>query len=204
MLFKKRNDDFAKLVKINDLPILILDETFNFTFKNNKTEKMETLEKELRELLKEQGGLNFEHNKLSKTKKIRLSKILNLSGEVNDKDSLNTVKKMETNQELVEHINDKLSDIEKRRATLPEIIARKNYELFSEAVKISYNNVAKISMKIKKLEPDVEKLRDKLKEKTSELNSLESEYKEKSLFLRTFIGHEGIQILDEEYGGTIK
>ena len=111
---------------------------------------------------------------------------------------------METNQELVEHINDKLSDIEKRRATLPEIIARKNYELFSEAVKISYNNVAKISMKIKKLEPDVEKLRDKLKEKTSELNSLESEYKEKSLFLRTFIGHEGIQILDEEYGGTIK
>ena len=39
MLFKKRNDDFAKLVKINDLPILILDETFNFTFKNNKTEK---------------------------------------------------------------------------------------------------------------------------------------------------------------------
>ncbi len=204
MLFKKKNEDFAKQVKINNLPILILDETYNLTFKSNKTEKMSEIEEELRELLKEQGGLNFEYNKLLKTKKIRLSKILELSSEVSDKNSSNAVKKMETNQELVEHINDKLNDLDEKRKKLPEIIEKKNYELFNEAVKISYNNISKLSLKIKKLEPEVDNLKEKLKNKMDELNSLNSEYKEKSLFLRTFIGHEGIQILDDEYGGNMK
>jgi len=204
MLFKKKNEDFAKQVKINNLPMLILDEMYNITFKNNKTERMSALEEELRELLKEQGGLNFEYNKLLKTKKIRLSKILELSGDINDKNSPDSIKKMETNQELVEHINNKLNELDEKRKKLPEIIEKKNYELFNEAVKISYNNVSKLSLKIKKLEPEVDNLKEKLKNKMDELNSLNSEYKDKSLFLRTFIGHEGIQILDDEYNGNMK
>ncbi len=134
MIFKKKTEDFARLVQIKNLPILILDETFNYAFKNNKTNKMAAIEEELRALLKEQGGLNSEYDKLIKTKKIRLSKILNLSGEIDESDSNETIKKMGTNQELVEHINGKLDEIQKRREILPELIEKKNYELFSENV----------------------------------------------------------------------
>ncbi len=204
MIFKKKTEDFAKLVQIKNLPILILDETFNYAFKNNKTDKMAALEEELRGLLKEQGGLNSEYDKLIKTKKIRLSKILNLSGEIDDSDLSETIKKMGTNQELVEHINGKLDEIQKRREILPELIEKKNYELFSEAVKMSYNNIAELHLKVKTLEPQVQKLKEKLKEKIGEKDKVDSEYKEKSLFLRTFIGLEGIEILNERYGKAIK
>jgi len=203
MLFKKKNNDFAQLVRINDLPILILDETFNYVFKNAKTEKMTALEEEIRELLKEQGELNSEYEKLSKTKKIRLSKILNLSGELQE-DASEVIKKMGTNQDLVEHINSKLDAIRKRLDEIPFAIREKNYNLFSEAVKLSYNNVSKLSLKIKKIEPDIARLKEKLRQRLDEKEALDSEYKEKSLFLRTFIGHEGIQILDDEFGGVIK
>ncbi|MCI8804796.1 MAG: hypothetical protein HFE59_02700 [Clostridiales bacterium] len=204
MIFKKKTEDFARLVQIKNLPILILDETFNYAFKNNKTNKMAAIEEELRALLKEQGGLNSEYDKLIKTKKIRLSKILNLSGEIDESDSNETIKKMGTNQELVEHINGKLDEIQKRREILPELIEKKNYELFSEAVKMSYNNIAELHLKVKTLEPEVQKLKEKLKEKMSEKDKADSEYKERSLFLRTFIGLEGIEILNERYGKAIK
>ncbi len=204
MIFKKKTEDFAQLVQIKNLPVLILDETFNYAFKDNKTEKMKAIEEELRELLKEQGGLNSEYEKLIKTKKIRLSEILNLSGEIDESFSSETVKKMGTNQELVGHINEKLSEMEKRLEIIPELIEKKNYELFSEAVKMSYNNIADLHIKIKNLEPEVQKLKDKLREKMNEKEKADAEYKEKSLFLRTFIGHEGIQILEERYGRAIK
>ena len=68
MIFKKKTEDFARLVQIKNLPILILDETFNYAFKNNKTNKMAAIEEELRALLKEQGGLNSEYDKLIKTR----------------------------------------------------------------------------------------------------------------------------------------
>ena len=204
MFFKKKNDDFTRNVRVNNLPILILDETFNYTFKNNKTDRMIEIEEELRELLKEQGALNNEFSQLQKTKKIRLSKIIGLSGEVDKENSDVAVKKMGENQELVEHINGKLQAIEKKLDVIPDMIERKNYELFQEAVKVTYNDVSKTSAKIKKIEPEIEKLREKLKEKTDEMKILDDEFKEKSLFLRTFIGYEGIEILNSEYGGTIK
>lgn len=204
MFFGKREEDFAKFVRINKLPILILDETFNYVFKNNKTEKMIEIEEELKELLKEQGRLNEQCGKLEKSKKIRLSKILKLSGELDEKNSSSTVDEMGKNQNTVEAINTELEIMKNRLAELPEIIDEKNYELFSEALKISYNDVSKISLQIKKLEPEIEKLRAKLKEKTDIKDVLDDEYKEKSLFLRKFIGHEGIQILDERFYGKIK
>ena len=204
MFFKKKNDDFTRNVRVNNLPILILDETFNYTFKNNKTDRMIEIEEELRELLKEQGALNNEFSQLQKTKKIRLSKIIGLSGEVDKENSDVAVKKMGENQELVEHINGKLQAIEKKLDVIPDMIERKNYELFQEAVKVTYNDVSKTSAKIKKIEHEIEKLREKLKEKTDEMKILDDEFKEKTLFLRTFIGYEGIEILNSEYGGTIK
>jgi len=204
MIFKRKNEDFAQLVQIKNLPVLILDETFNYAFKDKKTDKMSAIEEELRELLKEQGGLNSEYEKLMKTKKIRLSQILNLSGEIDENASSDTIQKMSTNQELVEHINGKLDEIQKRREILPELIDKKNYELFSEAVKISYNDIADLHLKVKTLEPEVQKLKEKLKEKINEKDKVDNEYKEKSLFLRKFIGHEGIQILEERYGRAIK
>ena len=203
MFFGKKDDDFARFVKINKLPILILDETFNYVFKNKKTERMLELEEEIKELLKEQGRLNEQCGRLEKSKKIRLSKILNLSGELNEKNS-SAAEEMGKNQNTVGLINDEIENMKKRLSQLPLIIDEKNYELFSEAVKISYNDVSKISSKIKKLEPELQKLRAKLKEKTDIKDVLDDEYKEKSLFLRKFIGHEGIQILDERFDGKIK
>lgn len=204
MKFRRKTEDFAQLVQIKNLPVLILDEIYNYAFKDNKTEKMIEIEEELRELLKEQGGINSEYEKLLKTKKIRLSKILNLSGEMDKAVSGDTINKMETNQELVEHINEKLEEINKRKEKIPELIEKKNYELFSEAVKISYNNIVKLYAKINTLEPEIEKLKEELAKKINEKEKTDSEYKEKSLFLRTFIGHEGIQILGERYGKGIK
>ncbi len=201
MIFKKKQDNIVQLLDVKNLPILILDESFNYTFKDNRTPRMIEIEERLRSYMKEQGNLNSEAEQLNKTKKIRLSKILNLSGE---KESIEKNQKMGTNQELVEHINEKLTNIEKRLQQLPELIRITNEELFCEAIKVSYNNVAKLYSKIRKLEPEIEKLREKLKEKNDEKNAVDDEYKEKSIFLRKFIGQDGIDILDNEYDGNIK
>lgn len=197
MIFKKKIKDFEEIIHIKNLPLLILDETFNVSFKHNKSKKMSFLENELTKLLKEQGGLNAEHKKLLKTKKIRLSKILNLSGEISEASSDDAVKKMSENQELVEHINGKLNQIENKLKKIPELIERKNYELFKEAVKISYDDVSKIKKKIEKLECKIQKTKDDPREMLINKKRLEDEYDRESLFLRRFIGQEGIEALRE-------
>lgn len=204
MLFNKKTEDFEKLIHIKNLPLLILDETFNSSFKNNKTKRMISIENELKDLLKEQSNLNSEHEKLLKTKKIRLSKILNLSGELNEKNPNDAIKKMGTNQELVEHINGKLADIENELKNIPDFIERKNYELFAEAVKISYNNVSDILRKLKKLDSKFIKIKYDERETALRKKKLEDEYRQKAFFLITFIGQEGIQILQDNYGRSIK
>ena len=204
MLFKRKTENFDKLIHIKNLPLLILDETFNYSFKHNKSVKMILIENELKEFLKEQGNLNSEYEKLLKTKKIRLSKILNLSGELNEKNPDDAIKKMETNQELVEHINEKLVNIENKLRNIPEFIERKNYELFGEAVKISYNDISDVLKKIKKVETKIKKMKDDERELMLKKKRLEDEYNQKSFFLRTFIGQEGIQILRENYGRSIE
>ena len=201
MLFKKKGSDATEIIQVSNLPILILDEVYNVIFKQNKTSTMIELENEIRNLLKEQGALNAEYDKLGKTKKIRFNKILNLSGEIGEKD---TAKKMGTNKELVEHINTKLKDMKERLEELPKIIEKKNIELFNEAVKLSYNNTGKLYQKIKKLDAEVEIIRTKLKAKNDELKKLEDEYKEKSVFLDSFIGKDGINYLNKKYDGNIK
>ena len=70
---KKVNFD-KKILRKNNISILVLDERWNSLFKNvEKTEKIIKLERELIELLKEESRLNSEYKDIS-VKKVNVLK----------------------------------------------------------------------------------------------------------------------------------
>lgn len=86
-LIKKKKRMFdGKVLRKNDISILILDERWNALFKNvEKSDKVKLYEKKLRELLKEEARLGNEAKEIAILKKKHLDRIIKLTPEVYEK-----------------------------------------------------------------------------------------------------------------------
>lgn len=192
------------IFKINNLPILTLDESWLMLFTDDKkNEIMRLCEKGLLELLKEQARVNSEFNKLSSEKKKLLQQILELSHDAYENNSQASKKELENCKKYLDIISQKLENIEERKQNIPNEINEQNSELFQESIKVSYNIMSRNLKEVNKMEPTINSLRERLKAETEKMNKYKEDYKTYSKFLVDFIGQDGIKILDEKYNGSI-
>jgi hypothetical protein len=83
----KKNMFDKKVLRKNDISLLILDERWNKLFANTaKTQVIERSEQKLRELLKEEARLTAEQKEIAVLKKKHLDNIIRLTPEVFEKD----------------------------------------------------------------------------------------------------------------------
>lgn len=197
----KQNESF---IEVKNLPILVLDSDWLKVFsKDKQTPEMEETEKELRELLKEQGRLNDQIKKLSSNKKSILSKMLEQSNEVRENATEKAKDELASSRSNVEKINYTLTEIEARAELLPEKIESVNNRLFQLGVKAAYNIMSKNLKEVKKYEDNIDKLRTRLAEEINKKEKLEDTFKSSRDFLLEYIGKEGISQLDDKYKGSI-
>ena len=128
------------------------------------------LEKQLGNLLKEQGQLNNDFNDYIKLKKKLMSDIINLTDEVFSNENESDKEKMGKNKKYIIEINNKLEKIQKRLQRLPSEIEEVNQRLLKESVKVSYKEM-KEHQKTKELAKWIETTREQLKNNVKENNT---------------------------------
>ncbi len=198
-LKKKRILD-TKVLRKNNISLLILDERWNKLFTNTeKSTGIEHYEKQLRELMKEQSRLITEQKEISMLKKNYMGKIINLTTDVFEKNDENAKKEMQFAEKEIKRINDKAKIIEERLNNIPEEIKQVNLGLLEETVSVVYFKIRSASKRVDELEGLIEECRAQLKQYIDEKEALTQDDTEIYSYFHDLLGAEELERLDREY-----
>jgi len=202
---RKRLD--ARVLRQNDISILILDERWNMLFKNTpKSSSIERLEERLRELLKEESRLIAERNDLANLKKKHMATILSLTDEVYDKDNQEAKKEMLASQSEIKRINERNEAIESMLDNMPKRIKNANLELLEEAINLIYYKFRmgiRRREELKKLiaeqERVIEEARSKMVAYIEEKDALASDNTDIYSYFHDLLGPKVLEKLDRKF-----
>lgn len=198
---KKRMFD-GKVLRKNDISILILDERWNALFKNvEKSDKIKLYEKKLRDLLKEEARLGNEAKEITIQKKKHLDRIIKLTPEVYEKNDPAAKNEMQNCEKEVNRINERIKRIESELEKIPDQIRETNLELLEHTVNSVYFRLREDRRKVKELEKLIEITKKKLEEYIEEKAKLSEDDTESYSYFHDLIGGEELEKLDREYFG---
>ncbi len=194
-------NDLRQLSKMKHLPILTLDQRWHLLFpEEKKTSTIKKLEKNLNDLLKEQGKLIQEAKEMKKLKHSFMAGIVNNMQESNqEKEEAVRVKKLESSQRYIKEINEKLAAYDDALERIPNDIAKANEQLMLESVRICYAKLHKDRVKIVAMNDWIEKTRTKLKEVLVEKQELEDKNSQIYSYMHDILGPQVIEIFDADY-----
>ncbi|MCR4437151.1 MAG: hypothetical protein QHH06_15365 [Clostridiales bacterium] len=197
---KKQRKFDRKILKKNDISLLILDERWNNLFTNTqKTPEIAGCEEKLRDLLKQQSRLIEESREISARKKACVDMIIQLTPEVFDKNDQEAKDKMQDCEKDIRQINDRLNEIEKELESIPDRIKDVNLELLEHTVNVVYFKMKSDSKRIKELEALIEETRAKLKEYFEERELLSQDNDQIYSYFHDLLGREELEKLDKEF-----
>lgn len=198
---KKVNFD-KKILRKNNISILVLDERWNSLFKNvEKTEKIIKLERELIELLKEESRLNSEYKDISVKKSKCLKRIVELTSQVFEENDEKARMEMEECEKNIKEINNRFKEIEKEIETIPDKIKDKNLELLESIVFTVYFKIRANQRRIKELEKLIEETKRNLEKYIDEKGRITEDDADIYTYFHDLIGKEELEKLDREYFG---
>jgi hypothetical protein len=204
---KKRKRLDVRVLRQNDISILILDERWNMLFKNTpKSSSIERLENKLKELLKEESRLIEEQNDLAHLKKKHMAVILSLTEEVFDKDNKEAMKEMQTSQGEIKRISERNKIIDSMLDNMPKRIKNANLELLEEAVNLVYYKFRmgirrreELNKLIAEQERIIEEARAKMKGYIDEKEALASDNTDIYSYFHDLLGAEVLEKLDRKF-----
>lgn len=204
---KKRKRLDVRVLRQNDISILILDERWNMLFKNMpKSSSIERLENKLKELLKEESRLIEEQNDLAHLKKKHMAVILSLTEEVFDKDNKEAMKEMQTSQGEIKRISERNKIIDSMLDNMPKRIKNANLELLEEAVNLVYYKFRmgirrreELNKLIAEQERIIEEARAKMKGYIDEKEALASDNTDIYSYFHDLLGAEVLEKLDRKF-----
>lgn len=200
--FDKRVKFDKKILRKNNISILILDERWNSLFKNiEKTDKINRIEKELVDLLKEESRLNFEYKEIDMQKKKCIKKIMKLTPKVfgeNDEESRIQMQECEKN---IKETNARFKEIENQLEIIPDKIQDKNLELLESVVNTVYFKIRENQERLKQLERLIEETKGSLEKYIDEKGRLSEDDTDIYVYFHDLIGKEELENLDREYFG---
>lgn len=197
---KKKFD--IKLLKKNNIHLLILDEGWNALFKNTpKTLEIKNCERKLKQLLKSQAHLIAESKAVANKKKVCMDTIINLTSDAFDKGDEHAKETMQACQKEINHINERTEKIAEELEIMPDKIRYANLELLEHTVNTVYFKMCENQKRHKELEKLIEETTKKLKEYNKEIKILSRGDTAVYTYFHDLLGGEEMEKLDKEFFG---
>jgi len=189
-----------KVLRKNDISLIIVDERWNALFKQcNKTKKILKLEQKLKDLLKQQARLMTEKQEISLPKKEHMEKILQLADENYQKEHPTASEEMYQSQQKIIEINRRLEQIEEEILSIPDKIKEANLALLEVTANEIYLQFKKAKKRIDELESEIEVQKEKLKHMISEKEGLNELVENVYSYFHDLLGREELEKLDERF-----
>ncbi len=196
---QKANFDI-KVLRKNDISLLILDERWNKLFENTpKTPQIAACEEKLKTLIKDEARLIAEAKEIAALKKKCMDRIISLTPAVFEKNDPEAVKEMESCEKEIKRINDRLIKIEEELDVLPDKKKTTNLELLEQTVNAVYFKMRSGSKRVEELERLIQEERSKLKAYIDEKESLAQDDTEIYSYFHDLLGGEELERLDNEF-----
>lgn len=187
--------DFSKQLEGKQIPILTLDEKWHTLFPEHlKDNHIRGLEKEVNNLLKEQGKVNNELKELEKLKKTLMDKILINMNQAQYDDF--TAIKQDKSQKMILEINQKMQKAEDHMEELPTQLKETNQELLVESMNVCYKRLEENKEEIQRLDAWINQVREELKEKILMKQEKEIQNTDIYSYMHHMLGREIMEIFD--------
>lgn len=198
---RKKNGNGEKVRDIlgdRKVPVLILDNKWYKLFsQTGSTPEIESLTRQLNELLKRQGKVNSEMNDIHLIKKKLMNDI------VESMDTLDTLPdtefKMGEDRRLIEECNAKLKSYREESQTLPDRIEEINKKLTIATMELCYQKLRKNTEELNEIGSWIDKTRVELKKKIIRKQEAEQVNQYLYSYMHDIFGAEIIEIFDKEY-----
>lgn len=201
---KKKKILDIKVLRKNNISLLILDERWNKLFANTeKSAGIEHYEKQLRDLMKEQARLLTEQKTIAVLKKNNMDKIISLTPEVFDKNDETAKNEMQFAEKEIKRINDRAKIIGERLNVIPDEIKQANLKLLEETISVVYFKIRSSGKRVEELEGLIDECRAKLKQYIDEKEALSQDDTDIYSYFHDLLGAEELERLDKEYFGHV-
>ncbi len=198
---KNQEMDLKAIVDKKKIPILILDPKWHELFPEEaKTPAIRKLEKELTELLKQQGKLVNDMKDMKKLKSKLLNQIVENMEETTDLDvQKKRDKKQETSQKMVLEINEKLENGSDELLDMPNKIRNVNEKLVIECLKYWYSVIGRNTKQIEELGSWINQAREKLKQRILLKQEKEEMNTQIYTYMHNLLGYDAINKFDTKF-----
>lgn len=194
----KRNY-IEEILKTKKLPVVLLDPSWHAAKQHIQSEIIDQAEKELQELLKEQGRLNTDYKEYTVIKQNFLKEILVLSNKAQEGDD-RALEELNKLHQSTLGANQKIEEIEGRLEVIDDEINSKNKEIISEMTAVGYGFIDTYKQKNEVLEAEITELRLQLLQKTQQKKESEAFLKDIYNYLHNIVGREQIEVIDKTLG----
>lgn len=201
-MFLKKNEsiEFAnKIMKKSRIPILIYDQQWKKLFANSMNKSMETLSKDLQQLLTEEKELEHRLKSSQGRKRILMNKIIHLSDRLNSKGEEIEISDIEDAKDEIAKINEEIDEIRENLELYPQKIESTNMELLKETAKVAYSEINNTQARLSDVDEEINILREKLGQYWDEKEALEEKVQVLYSLLHSIIGPEEIEKLDVKF-----
>ena len=190
----------SKVLRKNDISLLILDERWNKLFENTqKSPQIAAAEEKLKDHIKEEARLIAEAREIAANKKNHMDRIIKLTPAVFENNEPEAIKEMEFCEKEIKRINERSRKIEEELDILPDKKKKANLELLEQTVNIIYFKMRSGRKRVEELEKLIEEERSRLKAHIDEKESLSQDDTDIYSYFHDLLGGEELQRLDEEF-----
>lgn len=197
----KDETEFWEALAGKKVPLLVLDPKWHRLFAiHGKTDQIKQLEKELNELLAEQGKLSSDLKDLKKLKKSLMESIVrNMEGaNIELEDSVKS-RKLEETSRLIDEINVQIPPYEDRLLELPYLLKQKNEQLMLASMDYCYEKMRVNEQEASQLTEWLKKVRIELKKNIIRKQNCELNSREIYAYMHDIFGPQVIDLFDIRY-----
>ncbi len=196
----KKEDEYRVALEGKKIPILTLDNKWHQLFTQvNCPSKIDSLSKQLNELLKRQGKITTETKEIHKIKKRLMDEIVILAEQIGENGNPSLEKKMDEKKRLIGECNEKMDSYKDEMLDLPREIDRINYELMMITMESCYEKIQESTREIEEISEWVSAIRVELKERLVHKQELEILNHELYSYMHDIFGADVIELFDLKY-----
>lgn len=189
-----------KVLRKNDISLLILDERWNSLFNTaEKSAQIIASEEKLKDLLKEQARLTTEAKELPDKKKRLMERIIQLTPEAYEKNDEKAREEMQACDREIKQINERMAEVEEELDKIPESMREINLELLEHTVNQVYFKIRTNQKRVQELDGLIENTKERLKAYIDERESLTQDGTDVYSYFHDLLGREELEKLDREF-----
>lgn len=192
---------FREALAGKEIPLLSLDPKWHRLFAiHGKSEAITKCEREVNELLAEQGRCNQELKDLRKLKAKLMDSIMhNMDGANEDKEGSLESRKLEENRRLIGEVNGQIEERADRLLELPRLLRQKNEQLMLFTMEYGYEKMRVNAREAEEISEWINEIRVELKKNIIRKQNCELNSREIYAYMHDIFGPQIIDIFDIEY-----